>query len=269
MVFSLRPLRRMTEYRHNPSRRSFCALAGGAAVSFVLCTGCSTRDRQYASTAGRVTARPRASQKSYISGRNTLGLDSVRDAILQTPKIEPNSEFPLLVFFHGAGQSADEMLDYLGSAPEEAGIAVLAPNSRGKTWDAIADGSFFGADVQFLNRALELVFEMLAIDDRRVFIGGFSDGASYAISLGLLNGDLFKKVMAFSPGVVIDGPSVGKPSFYIARGKHDSILPVEGARRIAGNLNGHGYSVVGTEFDGGHEIPPAVLSEALSWLGSR
>ena len=38
----------------------------------------------------------------------------------QTPKSEPNSNFPLLVFLHGAGQSADEMFDYLGTAPEEA-----------------------------------------------------------------------------------------------------------------------------------------------------
>jgi hypothetical protein len=33
------------------------------------------------------------------------------------------------------------MFDYLGrlgTAPEEAGVAVLAPNSRDNTWDAIA-----------------------------------------------------------------------------------------------------------------------------------
>jgi predicted peptidase len=73
------------------------------------------------------------------------------------------------------------MLDYLGTAPEEAGVAVLAPNSRGNTWDAISDGSF-GPDVKFLNRALELVIEklgMLPIDASRIVIGGFSEGASY------------------------------------------------------------------------------------------
>ena len=80
-------------------------------------------------------------------------------AKLQTPKSEPNSNFPLLLFLHAAGQSADEMFDYLGTAPEEAGVAVLAPNSRDNTWDAI--GGSFGPDVKFLNRALELGFEML------------------------------------------------------------------------------------------------------------
>ena len=88
---------------------------------------------------------------------------------------------------------------------------MLAPNSLDNTWDAIGDS--FGPDVKFLNRALELVFEKLPIDATRVVMGGFSDGASYAISLGLLNGDLFKGVMAFSPGFVIEGPWVGNRDF--------------------------------------------------------
>jgi poly(3-hydroxybutyrate) depolymerase len=43
-----------------------------------------------------------------------------------------------LVFLHGAGQSADEMFGCLGTAPEEAGVAVLAPNSRDP--EAVATG---------------------------------------------------------------------------------------------------------------------------------
>ena len=104
---------------------------------------------------------------------------------------------------HGATQSAEDMFWYLGDAPKELGVAVLAPNSRDTTWDAI-QGSF-GTDVEFLNRALERVFETVAIDPARVSVGGFSDGASYGISLGLINGDLFSSVVAFSPGFVIDG----------------------------------------------------------------
>jgi phospholipase/carboxylesterase len=258
---------RMAENRHNSSRRSFCAIASGAAVSLAMSTGCSRRDGANASSAGTLTARPHESRKSNVSGRTTLGLDSTRDAILLTPKAEPNGNFPLLVFLHGAGQSAEEMFEYLGTAPEEAGVAVLAPNSRDSTWDAI--GGSFGTDVKFVNRALERVFEMLPIDVTRVIIGGFSDGASYAISLGLLNGDLFKGVMAFSPGFVIEGTSVGKPRFYISHGKHDRILPIEKCgRRITAYLTAHGYGVTFREFDGGHEIPADVLREGFRWLGS-
>ncbi len=91
----------------------------------------------------------------------------------QTPKSEPNSNFPLLVCFNGAGMAPAwrrAKIYYArtrclsisvgsGTAPEEAGVAVLAPNSRGNTWDAI--GGSFGPDVKFLNRALELVIEIL------------------------------------------------------------------------------------------------------------
>ena len=81
------------------------------------------------------------------------------------------------------------MLRRIGPAADRAGVAVLAADSRGTTWDAIRGG--FGDDVAFLNRALEHVFGRLAVDPARVALGGFSDGASYAISLGLANGDLF------------------------------------------------------------------------------
>jgi predicted esterase len=159
------------------------------------------------------------------------------------------------------------MFDYLGTAPEEAGVAVLVPNAYDHTWDAIR-GSF-GRDVQYLNRALEQVFEMLPIDITRIVIGGFSDGASYAISLGLLNGDLFKGVMAFSPGFFIEGSWVGKPSVFISHGKQDPILPIEKCgRRVAAALKGHEYVVTMTEFDGGHEIPADVMREGFRWLGS-
>jgi poly(3-hydroxybutyrate) depolymerase len=69
-----------------------------------------------------------------------LGLDHKdreRDAILQLPKNDGTSPLPLLVMLHGAGQSAEDMFWYLGSAHEEAGVAVLAPNSRDSTWDSI------------------------------------------------------------------------------------------------------------------------------------
>ncbi len=49
------------------------------------------------------------------------------------------------------------------------------------------------------------------MDAGRVGIGGFSDGASYALSLGLTNGDLFTHVLAFSPGFMRPASQVGRP----------------------------------------------------------
>ena len=156
------------------------------------------------------------------------------------------------------------MFWYLGSAPEEARVAVLAPNSLDTTWDAISSRSF-GEDVYYLNRMLDRVFETTSIDPARVSVGGFSDGASYALSLGLINGDFFKSIVAFSPGFVIDGDAHGKPRIFISHGSHDHILPIDRCgRRIARELKGEGYDVTFREFDGDHEIPKDVAREGLA-----
>ena len=39
------------------------------------------------------------------------------------------------------------------------------------------------------------------IDPSRIAMAGFSDGASYSLSVGLANGDLFSAVFGFSPGL--------------------------------------------------------------------
>jgi len=196
-----------------------------------------------------------------------LDLDRERDAILQLPR-NLSTAVPLLMFLHGAGQSADDMFGYLGSVPEEAGVAVLAPHSRYQTWDAIGDS--FGPDVEFLNRALQRVFETVAIDPARLAIGGFSDGASYAVSLGLINGDLFTHAVGCSPGFVIDGDRHGESRYFISHGISDHILPIDRCgRRVVAGLRARGYDVTFREFDGDHEIPVDVAREAMSFIVER
>ncbi len=244
------------------SRRDFGIFAGSTIVSLAVGNACSRFGGAVLPSDGRLKARPRAGIKTSASGQ----IKMERDAILQIPKTAGDSSLPLLVMLHGATQRADDMFRYLGSAHEKAGVAVFAPNSRDITWDAIR-GRTFGEDVYYLDRMLERVFETTAIDPARVSVGGFSDGATYALSLGLINGDFFKSIVAFSPGFVIEGDVHGKPRIFISHGTHDHILPIDRCgRRIAGELKSKGYNVTFREFDGDHEIPPGVAREGLSWV---
>jgi phospholipase/carboxylesterase len=157
---------------------------------------------------------------------------------------------------------------YLDTAPDETGVAILAPNSRDTTWDAITDN--FGPDVEFLNRALARAFELVNVDSSRLAIGGFSDGATYAIALGLINGDLFKRVLGCSPGFLLEGSTQGKPGFFISHGTQDNILPIDRCgRRVANDLRSRGYEVTFREFPGRHEIPGDVMREALRWVAKQ
>lgn len=248
------------------SRREFCVLSGSTIASLALGSACKHIGGAVLGGSGRLSARPRNDMKTSRTGQIMLGLDNERDAILQIPKNAGQSPLPLLVMLHGATQSAETMFRYLGTIPEEAGVAVLAPNSRNRTWDAIGSGEF-GADVDYLNRALERAFDTAAIDPARVSLGGFSDGASYALSLGLINGDFFNSIVAFSPGFVIRGDLHGEPRIFISHGTRDHILPIDSCgRRIAARLKDYGYVVTFREFDGDHEIPAEVAREGLSWV---
>jgi phospholipase/carboxylesterase len=83
----------------------------------------------------------------------------------------------------------------------------------------------------------------------------------------VINGDLFPRVVAFSPGFVISGTPHGKPRMFISHGTHDHILPIDRCgRRIAATLISHGYEVTFREFDGNHEIPTDIAREGLKWM---
>lgn len=117
------------------------------------------------------------------------------------------------------------------------------------------------------HRALAWTFDRVAIDARRAWIAGFSDGASYALSLGIANGDFFSRVLAFSPGFVIPVDERGRPRFFVSHGRQDPILPIDQcSRRIVPELRHAGYDVRFDEFDGGHRMPPEVLAGAGQWL---
>jgi phospholipase/carboxylesterase len=248
------------------TRRHFVTLAGGALGSVAFGHACTVSTTSAAGNDGRLTARPHADVTTSLKS-GPLGLGGDRDGVIQMPSTASDGNVPLLIFLHGATQRAPTMLRRVGPAADQMGVAVLAPDSRGTTWDAIQGD--FGDDVAFLNRALEFVFERLAVDPARVAIGGFSDGASYALSLGLANGDLFPRVVACSPGFVIQATAHGRPRLFFSHGTADQVLPIDRCSRvIVPRLRSMGYDVTFREFEGRHELPADVANEALRWIVS-
>jgi predicted esterase len=199
-------------------------------------------------------------------GVHALGVAGSRDPIVFVPEsLATDEPVPLLVALHGAGGDAQGGLSVLRAAAEALGIVILAPASRAATWDAVRGG--FGPDTVVIDRALEEVFSFVPVDPQRIGVTGFSDGASYALGLGLANGDLFRRVVAFSPGFVPPGPQNGLPTLFIAHGTQDAVLPIDAtSRRVVPALKRRGYDVTYREFDGPHTVPPTIALEAGLWL---
>jgi phospholipase/carboxylesterase len=217
---------------------------------------------------GRLTARPRvdADAPATVPGLRALGVARTDDALLYVPAgYRPDRPAPLAVMLHGAGGTAEHGLSLLEAHADAAGIVLLAPPSRRQTWDVIMGR--LGPDVAFVDAALEAAFERCAVDPRRVAIGGFSDGASYALTLGLTNGDLFTHVIAFSPGFMAPAEQVGAPRCYVSHGTRDAVLPIDPcSQRLVPALRRAGYDVRYLEFDGPHTVPADVADEAVAWF---
>ena len=200
------------------------------------------------------------------TGLQPLALGDGRDGLWFVPAAyRPERPVPLVVMLHGAGGDAPGAVAPLVGRAEEAGLVLVAPESRGRTWDVLEGG--YGPDVAFVGLAVDHVLRRVAVDPGRVAVEGFSDGASYALGLGLANGDLFGHVVAFSPGFVPPGGRVAQPRVFISHGVEDPVLPIDRcSRRIVPELRRAGYDVRYVEFPEGHVVPPDIAGEALSWL---
>ena len=166
------------------------------------------------------------------------------------------------MFLHGAGGTGAGVLPLVEDAAAAAGVTLLLPSSVGPTWDLLGAG--LGPDVEVLDAALATASARVAVERRA--IGGFSDGGSYALSLGLANGDLLEAVLAFSPGFVAPPAQEGTPRVWVAHGTADRVLPVDRCgRRVAAQLGRAGYEVRYEEFEGGHVVPPHLVVQGLAW----
>ena len=215
---------------------------------------------------GHLGARP-TSQTGFPSpGAQPLLLDAGRDGRLYVPPgLTSGVPAPLILLLHGASGNGQSMLTALQSHADAVGAVLLCPDSRGYTWDAIQFA--YADDIDFINSALEVTFARCNIDPLRVGVAGFSDGASYAIALGRINGDLFKRMVAFSPGMLLPAHDGYKPPLYLTHGYRDTILPMElTSIPISEQLKARGYEVTFRQFDGGHWLPKAYVPEAFRWL---
>ncbi len=268
-------------------RRDFLKLAGGAVATasaglLFACGGEASdmegeggtleEEREVGSTAdqGRLLARPGPTpgDAKAPTGLQPLGLGSDRDGLIYVPKgYGEMEEAPLALALHGAGSDARAGISPLLNLADETGLILLAPASRGRTWDVLLGG--YGPDVKFIDRALEHTFDRLAVSSERLAVTGFSDGASYALSLGLTNGDLFTHVIAFSPGFMAPATQRGSPRIFVSHGTRDEVLPIDRtSRRVVPRLERDGYEVLYREFDGPHAVPKPVAREALEWFTS-
>ena len=216
-------------------------------------------------------ARPTAGASGLAPGETRLA----NGAVAYRPVSYPSGPLPLVILLHGAGGYPPQFLKKMEPVADRRGVILFAPRSLGVTWDWVensrsGEDSWRGPDAHRLDQALADLFSRADVDPSRIVLLGFSDGASYALSLGLSNPKLFTSVVALSPGMFAEPRRVDKAQrIYIAHGRSDHVLRFSNTLAIVDTLGGERTNLRFRAFDGDHEIDKAALTEALDWtLGS-
>jgi phospholipase/carboxylesterase len=189
---------------------------------------------------------------------------------------------PLLVLLHGADHRPGWMIERLARQADKRGIVLLAPSSQGGTWDAVtrakqppsrdsplvnANARRFtgGRDAARVEAAIAALGQNVPVDRARTVLAGFSDGATYALALGMSRAHAFAAVIAWSPGIALETPAPARGRrVFVSHGRQDPILPyATDCAEILPNLRTEGAALTFLPFEGVHQIPEAAVDAFL------
>jgi phospholipase/carboxylesterase len=175
------------------------------------------------------------------------------------------SPAPLIVLLHGAGGNARSFLDSFKRTADERRVVLLSVQSDGRTW-AVRKPNEREADVANIRSAIRELTGKTPVDASRTTVMGFSDGASYALSVGMAYPAVFRTIVAFSPGYAFAPSRLDTDQrIFIAHSHRDPILPAENTRQMVKGLEAAGFDPDVRWFNGGHEIDPALKDAAFDF----
>jgi phospholipase/carboxylesterase len=236
----------------------------GALVLLLAAAVVGCAEAQTGAGPERLEARPGRGGGSCEPGTHRLRAGAPRKTWMRVAPGAVHGSKALLLLLHGAGGAAIDGLREFRGGWDARGLVMVAPAARGRTWSAL-----FGRDrdLATIDAVLREAFRRCRIDPRRVGVGGFSDGATYALSLGLANGRLFRAAIALSPGGIVGERREGKPRIFIAHGTRDNVLPFSTSRdQLVPALRNAGYDVTFRPFAGEHKAREPESRAAVRWF---
>lgn len=190
------------------------------------------------------------------------------------PEYHHGRAYPVLVVLPTPGASPEEMLAPLSAEADRYGYVMLVPEWGG--------GGMFGKGYQwkgedhvYVTAALRDVVRHFTVDNDKVFMLGFGDGANMALDVGMSHPDLFAGVIAIGPvpkwgGLFLEyWKNAQKLPFYVVTGDSagESLTNV---KRIYDNWMRLGFPSMLTVYKGrGIEWYSAETPVFFDWMSRK
>ncbi len=204
-------------------------------------------------------------------------------------RLRPAAGEPLgaLVLFHGRGTDEHDLFPLLDALDPERRLAGATPRATlslppgGAHWYVVERVGYphadtFHAAYEQAGAFVDALPELLGVPIERTLLGGFSQGAVMAYSLGLGRGRPrpagVLAISGFIPTVegfeLATAAAAGLP-VAIAHGSLDPVIGVDFGREARERLTAAGADVSYRESEVGHTVDPAWLAPLAGWVEQR
>jgi phospholipase/carboxylesterase len=199
---------------------------------------------------------------------------------IEGPQTDGKTKLPLIVLLHGEAENANAILDIWRGVAKENNLVVVSPQGQ----YIIGEGHYqWGKRLEAQEaalKAIDMAKQKYTIDQNKIYIMGFSQGASYALTIGLSNPEIFAGVIALSPRYLyrvieksLEKPKTRQMSVFLANGENEDPHLLANNRFAKESL-----SKVGIKADlklyrnTGHAFPPNFAEEmkkAYLWVEKK
>lgn len=210
---------------------------------------------------------PAPSGMFVLRAHNAVG----RSGSLFVPAEAPVGPRPLLVLFHGTGQSGADIVNAFRPLAQARGIVLLAPDS-GRSPDGAYNWQVPDApgettpDQAHVAACLAEVFAApgLKLDPSRVLALGHSGGGSSA-AYNATTDARFRGFAVLHGGVFAGGLGGNRVPAWFSTGTEDPLRPPAVIEHAANAAAAHATTVTTRLYPGGHALSDAELRDVIAW----
>jgi len=195
---------------------------------------------------------------------------------------------PLMILMHGVGSNEQDMFAFAEHLADNflilsaRGPLTVGPNSF--AWfqvDLTTGVSVINYDQAEKSRKIIIQFiESLktrySFDEKKIYLGGFSQGGIMSYSVGLTRPDLIKGIVVMSGRLlkevrplIASMEKVASLEVFISHGISDNVLNIEYAREAYAYLKTLGLVPSYKEYEAKHTLSNEMFQDLIHWLKSK
>lgn len=201
-------------------------------------------------------------------------------SVIDGPETDGKKKLPLLIALHGEAENASSSFDIWKTIAKKHNLVLAAPQGQ----YLIGEGHYqWGKRLEaqeLVLKAIEQAKEKYPIDQDRIYLMGFSQGASYSLTIGLSNPEKFAGIIAISPRYLhrlvdksLEKPKARQMAVYLANGENEDPHLLANNRLAKELLTKAGLKVdLKLYKNTGHAFPTNLMEEmekAFLWIEKK